>query len=281
VKNRTHRTDNSIGRHGIRRYGIRRNAGVAGVAALALALASCSAADRLGNIGEKPLMSPIVNPTSIPGYQPVSMPMPNPQVVERQPNSLWRGGSRTFFKDLRASRVGDILTVVIDLNEVGTFTADDRRRRDNTEASNIASLFGFQRTLAGLLPKGIGGRPDNSSTSGGDNGIGAGLTSSNDIRGRGDITRTERLSMRLAATVTQILPNGNLVISGKQEIRVNFELRELVMVGIVRPEDISARNTVNYDQIAEARVSYGGRGQMTDVQQPRYGTQLLDIISPF
>ncbi|MFY7959559.1 MAG: flagellar basal body L-ring protein FlgH [Elsteraceae bacterium] len=268
MKNRTLRTDISIGRY-------------AGVAALALALTGCSAADRLANIGEKPLMSPIVNPTSIPGYQPVSMPMPNPQVVERQPNSLWRGGSRTFFKDLRASRVGDILTVVIDLNEVGTFTADDRRRRDNTEASNIASLFGFQRTLAGLLPKGIGGRPDNSSTAGGDNGIGAGYTSSNDIRGRGDITRTERLSMRLAATVTQILPNGNLVISGKQEIRVNFELRELVMVGIVRPEDISARNTVNYDQIAEARVSYGGRGQMTDVQQPRYGTQLLDIISPF
>jgi len=275
VKNRTHRTDISIGRFGIGRF--------AGVAAIALALAGCSAADRLGNIGEKPLLSPIVNPTSIPGYQPVSMPMPNPQVVERQPNSLWRGGSRTFFKDLRASRVGDILTVVIDLNEVGTFSADDRRRRDNTEASNIASLFGFQRTLAGLLPKGIGGRPDNSSTSGGtgDNGISTGYTSSNDIRGRGDITRTERLSMRLAATVTQILPNGNLVITGKQEIRVNFELRELVMVGIVRPEDISSRNTVNYDQIAEARVSYGGRGQMTDVQQPRYGTQLLDIISPF
>jgi flagellar L-ring protein precursor FlgH len=253
---------------------------IAAVATLGL-LAGCSNLDRLRNIGELPPLSPIVNPTALPGYQPVSMPMPNPQVVERMPNSLWRGGSRTFFKDLRASRVGDILTVIVELDERGSFSNDSRRRRDNEESSNINTLFGFQRTLAGLFPRATGGRPTDGATANTGTPLTLGFDSNTDNRGRGEITRNERLSMRLAATVTQILPNGNLVISGKQEIRVNYELRELNLAGIIRPEDISSRNTVSYDQIAEARVSYGGRGQIMDIQQPRYGSQLLDILLPF
>ena len=78
-----------------------------------------------------------------------------------------------------------------------------------------------------------------------------------------------------------VLPNGILSIVGSQEIRVNFELRDLQVSGFVRPEDISRQNEITYDKIASARVSYGGRGQISDVQQPRYGQQVLDILLPF
>jgi flagellar L-ring protein precursor FlgH len=81
--------------------------------------------------------------------------------------------------------------------------------------------------------------------------------------------------------VTQVLPNGNLVVAARQEIVVNSELRELKVTGVVRPQDIASDNTVLHDRMAEARIQYGGRGQMTDLQSPRWGQQLMDILLPF
>ena len=98
---------------------------------------------------------------------------------------------------------------------------------------------------------------------------------------RGSVRRNEKLTLRVAATVLDVLPNGVLAISGSQELRVNFELRELLVTGLVRPADISRQNEVTYDKIASARVSYGGRGQISDVQQPRIGQQVADILLPF
>ena len=242
---------------------------LAAVALATVLLGGCNAFDRLGRIGEKPELTPIENPLAAPGYKPVSLPMPPPQVAERMPNSLWRAGARTFFKDLRATRVGDILTVVINLNESGTLANSSTRTRTTSEADSITTLFGFEHQFKHFLSDQATNTPS------------VGIAGKTSNAGTGAIARSEAVNLRLAALITQVLPNGNLVLDGHQEVRVNFELRELRLIGVIRPEDIAPDNTISYDQIAEARVSYGGRGQMDDVQQPRYGSQLLDILLPF
>ncbi|MCH8139047.1 MAG: flagellar basal body L-ring protein FlgH, partial [Proteobacteria bacterium] len=209
------------------------------------------------------------NPAVLHGNQPIAMPMPPPLVVERKPNSLWRPGSRAFLKDQRASEVGDILTVVIEIKDDASISNSTSRSRTAGEDASAASILGYEASLAQFLPSAI------NPTSLID------LDSSSNTEGAGSVNRGETINLRIAALVTQVLPNGNLVIAGRQEIRVNFEIRELQVAGLIRPEDITSTNTINYDQIAEARIVYGGRGQISDVQQPRYGQQIYDIIWPF
>ena len=241
-----------------------------GLALATALLGGCNALDRVSRIGEKPELSPIENPLAAPGYKPVSLPMPPPQVAERSPNSLWRAGSRTFFKDLRATRVGDILTIVITLNENAQLSNSTTRTRTTSEQDAMTALFGFQEDFRKHLTTQAAGTTPTIN-----------LTGQTNNQGTGAINRTEQINLRLAALITQVMPNGNLVLDGHQEIRLNFEMRELRLIGVIRPEDIAPDNTISYDQIAEARVSYGGRGQIDDVQQPRYGSQLLDILLPF
>ena len=222
--------------------------------------------ERLGAIGEKPALSSIDNPTKQPGYKPVHMPMPVPQPASYSPNSLWRNGSRAFFKDQRAHQVGDILTITINLNDKATVANETQRSRENKEDSGIDNFFG--KTKLPIMNTPVPARIFTGDSS-----------SSSD--GKGTINRQEALTTNVAAVITQVLPNGNLVIEGKQEIRVNFEVRELIIAGIVRPEDIQSDNTLDSAKIAEARIAHGGRGQITDVQQPRYGQQVLDVLLPF
>ena len=233
---------------------------------IALLLNGCSSIDRLLNIGEKPALSSIDNPTTKPGYKPVQMPMPAPQLATYNPNSLWRNGSRAFFKDQRAHLVGDILTVTVNINDNAKFDNETQRSRNNTSDSGITNFFG--RKNLPIVNEALPGRL-----------LTADATASSD--GKGTINRTDALTTNVAAVVTQILPNGNMVVEGKQEIRVNFEMRELIVAGIVRPEDIQSDNTIDWSKIAEARIAYGGRGQIMDVQQPRYGSQLMDVVLPF
>lgn len=239
------------------------------VAVLLSTTACGTMADRLAQIGEPPPMSPISNPTHAYGYRPVSMPMPEPQVVERQANSLWRSGSRAFFKDQRAARVGDILTVLIEINDKAELENQTTRTRNTRENLGVPNMLGFEGELGGILPETV----DPSAL--------LGVTGSTNNTGNGSIGRTEKINLQVAGVITQILPNGNLVMQGSQEIRVNYEVRVLNISGVIRPEDITSANTISYEKIAEARINYGGRGQITDVQQPRYGSQVLDIISPF
>ncbi|HKT19213.1 MAG TPA: flagellar basal body L-ring protein FlgH [Stellaceae bacterium] len=239
-------------------------------AALAAAsLAGCNAFSRITQVGEAPPLTTIQDPKTQPGYQPVSLPMPAPIVGERQPNSLWKAGSRAFFKDQRAAQVGDILTVLVSFDDKAQLNNETQTQRTTNEQDTMPHVMGFENQIQKILPHAA----DPASL--------INITGSTNNDGKALINREEKITLEVAALVTQVLPNGNLVVQGHQEIRVNYEVRDLQITGVLRPQDISSTNTVSLDKLAEARVSYGGRGQLTNDQQPRYGQQLLDIIAPF
>ncbi|MEN0086800.1 MAG: flagellar basal body L-ring protein FlgH [Pseudomonadota bacterium] len=229
---------------------------------------ACGTGDRLKDIGKAPALSAIENPTAARNYRPVQMPMPTPRQEVFEDNSLWRTGSRSFFKDQRARRRGDILTILVAVTDSAQVENSTERKRSNNED------LGAGGSLGNKVLDVIGAGTANAAAL-------VDLQSSNSSAGEGKINRRETLTTKIAAVVTQVLPNGNLVLEGRQEIRVNFEVREMIVAGIVRPEDIAADNTVESSKIAEARISYGGRGQISDVQQPRYGQQVLDVLLPF
>lgn len=230
-------------------------------------MAGCSMADRVASIGEEPRLTAIADPTAQPGYVPVHMPMPTVEPVSYQPNSLFRSNAKGFFKDQRAHKVGDILTVLVTISDSAKIANKTARTRSSTSDAGVGGVLGS--VFNSVAPADV----DASAAIGTNSGI-------NDT-GNGSVNRSENLSTSVAAVVTQVLPNGNLVIEGRQEVRVNFEVRDLIVAGIVRPEDINNDNTILSTKIAEARIAYGGRGQITDVQQPRYGAQFLDAILPF
>jgi flagellar L-ring protein FlgH len=238
-----------------------------GTAALTSLLTGCAAIDRIKQLGEPVALAPIDNPTAKPGYKPVQMPMPTPQPITYNPNSLWRNGSRAFFNDQRAHIVGDILTVKVNVNDTAQFQDQTQLSRTTTEDTEITNFIGanaITNPAKAVLPGSI-------------------LTASGNsqMNGQGNINRNDQLVTNVAAVVTQLLPNGNMVIEGKQEIRLNNEIRELIVAGVVRPEDIQSDNTIELPKIAEARLAYGGRGTLTNIQTERWGQQAVDIILPF
>jgi len=242
------------------------------VLALPLGLGAC------GTISETvngPKLSPLAYPVGA-----TSQPIPLQTSVEAlgtapatppsaAPNSLWRTGSRAFFRDQRASKVGDILTVLINIKDNASVSNQTDTSRETSADGGVSSLFGLEKYVPKILP----GSPDPAHL------VTTGSTSS--LQGAGSVNRSEAVSLTIAAVVTGLLPNGNLVIQGRQEVRINQELRELTIAGVVRPEDISAANTIQHTQIAEARVSYGGRGAITRVQRVPAGQALLERFSPF
>jgi len=238
---------------------------VPAVLAVPLLLAGCGALSRLSDLGRPPTMTPITDPTLARAYRPLTMPMPPLQPVPADLASLWRPGSRAFFKDQRAAQVGDLLTVLVDITDNADMEDNTTATRTGTENMGIPNLFGLKQQLVQAVT--------------GANSLATNSTNSN--ASTGQIKRNESVTLRLAGTITQVLPNGNFVVGARQEVRVNSELRVLEVSGIVRPQDITADNTVTHDRMAEARISYGGKGQLTDLQTPRYGQQLLDVLLPF
>ncbi|GAB4141571.1 MAG: flagellar basal body L-ring protein FlgH [Sphingomonadales bacterium] len=248
-----------------------------------LTLSGCGAAQRIADIGKAPDMSPMAQinaPTlersiaSQGGYaMRPALPGHHEQASDAENSasnaSLWRTGAKAFFRDQRAAVVGDILTVNIDISDRAQVGNTTTRTRSSGESAGLDNFLGLESNLDSFLPNAV---------SPGDL---INADSSSSSSGNGAVQRSETIELTLAAVVTQVLPNGNLIIQGRQEVRVNFEVRELIITGIVRPQDITTDNTINHTQIAEARISYGGRGQLTDVQQPRYGQQLYDILFPF
>lgn len=236
--------------------------------ALVTLLAGCSTMDRLASVNQAPTLTAIADPTAKPGYQPVNMPMPQVVAASYQPNSLFSNEARGFFKDQRAHKIGDILTVLVTIDDSAKISNSTGRSRDSASSGSVGGVLGsiFNKQVPMV---------DIDAT--GEINTAGSLSDS----GTGSVNRSEALETQVAAVVTQVLSNGNLVIEGRQEVRVNFEVRDLIVAGIVRPEDIHADNTIPSSKIAEARISYGGRGQITDVQQPRYGQQIADAIMPF
>lgn len=232
-----------------------------------MSLTACGTLDKVSSIGQAPEFEPIENIKAPVQSQTLgrTIPRAKDQPEPRRANSLWRTGARAFFKDQRASRIGDILTVNIDIQDQAQIGNTTSRTRQSTEDAGLPSLLGLET----LLPSATN---PSSLVSG---------SSGSTYAGNGSVNRSETINMTVAAIVTDVLPNGNLVIQARQEVRVNFEKRELMLAGIIRPEDISAQNIIQHTQIAEARISYGGEGQITDVQQARYGAQLYDILFPF
>ncbi len=236
---------------------------------MASTLVGCNALTRLSQAGEEPRLAAIQNPVKKANYQPVSLPMPATQPIAHHDNSLWRPGARAFFKDQRAARVGDILTITIEISDNANISNTTTRTRKNEEDASLSAFLGYETALANVLPETV--VPTDL----------VDVDSNTNSTGTGTVNRSETISLKVAAVVTQVLPNGNLVISGLQEIRINHEVRELHIDGVVRPEDITASNIVSYEKVAEARIAYGGRGQLSDVQQPRYGMQIYESLFPF
>jgi flagellar L-ring protein precursor FlgH len=235
---------------------------------ISLSLSGCDLT-RLRHIGEQPPLSRVENPTKRPDYHPVSTPLPQSLPEDESENSLWQRGARSFFKDQRACQPGDILTVLVNINDTGQLQNQTKATRSSSSTDIVTAAAGFEQYAKKVLPSSFN-LPNL-----------VNLSSNPDHDGNAKINRSEQIRMKLAAMVTQVLPNGNFVINGRQEIRVNQEVRDLQISGIVRPQDISTDNTINYEKIAEARIGYDGRGDMSYVQSPPYGQQFLDAILPF
>ena len=233
---------------------------------LALLPAACGTAEKLSRLGRAPDLSAVEDPTRDPAWRPVSMPMPAPQDALPPANSLWRPGSRTFLRDQRAAQVGDLITILVSIADEAQLQNRTQRSRAGSDAVGVPQLFGMQTRW---LPR-AASPAELLSTSG-----------NQTTDGNGTVRRNETVTLRLAATVAQVLPNGNLVVAGRQEVRVSSELRELSVQGVIRPQDIASDSTIRHDRLAEARIAYGGRGTLSDLQQPRLGQQLLDILLPF
>jgi flagellar L-ring protein precursor FlgH len=230
-----------------------------------MVLSACSST---GEIGKPPSFNPAVETVEHSAMISPGLPLrvEEKRLVDRA--SLWSGTRQSLLGDRRALQRGDILTVVVDVDEKAEISNASDRSRSGSEDFGVPEFLGFPQRLGNRLP---GANPDSL----------IGISTSSTSGGDGSVKRKEKLTLRVAATVVDVLPNGVLSISGSQELRVNFELRELLVTGYVRPADISRQNEITYDKIASARVSYGGRGQITDVQQPRYGQQILDAVLPF
>lgn len=247
--------------------------------AIGATLSGCGAVGRLKQVGRAPELTAIT-PIDAPQLQP-SLATPSDRsagvgrggaVVPGAPAataSLFRTGAGAFFRDQRASTVGDVLTIRINISDEANIGNNTSRSRGGTETGGISALLGLQTPLANALP----GNVDPSNL--------VDTNSASKYSGGGTTARSETINMTMAAIVTDVLPNGNLVVRGRQEVRVNFEMRELIVTGIVRPQDIGRDNSIPHSQIAEARIIYGGRGQLTEAQQARWGQQIYDALFPF
>ncbi len=243
-------------------------------AIIGFALLSASCAGRVDPLGQGPAISAPGAPRyALPPTATNRIALAHTSAPAREEDvasgSLWRSGPSSLFGDRRANGVGDIVTIVIEIDDQAEMRNQTNRSRDANEGVSVPSFFGLPSLASRVLP--------------GDATLDPAIDASSNSSSSGDgaITREEKIALQIAATVVNVLPNGHMVVAGSQEVRVNHELRDLQVAGIIRREDISRRNTITYEKIADARILYGGRGTISAVQEPRYGQRALDSILPF
>ena len=234
-----------------------------------LALLSLTACGGLSEVGRAPSFTPTESSNEY--YAMTAGSLPAVAEARRDGNdpSLWNASRNSLLGDRRAAGRGDILTVVIDIDDSADLSNSSSRTRTGSESMGIPNLLGIPQRLNERLPDGAS--MDSAVE----------FSSQGRFSGDGSTSRREKLTLRIAATIVEVLPNGILRIEGTQEVRVNYELRELLVTGYVRPADISRQNEITYDKMAAARISYGGRGRISEVQQPRVGQQVADRLLPF
>jgi flagellar L-ring protein FlgH len=233
---------------------------------LALVLSGCG---KLSQVGRAPEFSPVEGSYQHSAMYSATLPEDVAPSGPSDGSSLWAAGTDSLFGDRRAAGRGDILTVVIEIDDQASISNSTGRSRSGAQKSGLPEFLGIPQRIDEALPEGASMAEAFETKS------------SSTFKGNGSVARQEQLTLRIAATVVEELPNGVLRIEGQQEVRVNFELRELVVTGFVRPIDVSRQNEITYDKIAGARISYGGRGQISEMQQPTYGQQAADILLPF
>lgn len=243
------------------------------IVAAAACVSAC--ASSLGHIAKPPAFSEPGAPrdeipvaTIRPSAPPEGAPSRSDGGAETS-GSLWRSGPQSLFGDRRARKIGDIVTVVVEIDDEAEIRNRTDRQRDGSEELNVPALLGVETLAQRVLPGAAGLDPAIEASS------------QSTTSGEGTIMREEKITLRVAATVVDVFANGHLAVQGSQEVRVNYELRDLQVSGVIRTEDISRSNVITYDKIADARISYGGRGQISDLQKARYGQQVIDLISPF
>ena len=239
---------------------------------IALLMVPLTACTTIQDAVRGPTLTPLRYPAALTPQSQEVLPLADstmPPPERPGANSLWRVGARAFFNDQRAHRVGDILTVNIAIDDSAQTQNATSATRNSSNSAGIPHLLGLESSLGRILPGGFD--PSNLLET----------ASATNSTGSGQIRRAEQIRLTIAAVVTAVLPNGNMVIQGTQEVRTNGEMRQLTVSGIVRAEDISSANTIRHTQIAEARISYGGRGDISTVQRTPAGTAILQRVNPF
>jgi flagellar L-ring protein precursor FlgH len=234
-----------------------------------VALFGLMACKSLDEVGSAPSFTPTERTVESAAMYATPLPQNVTVLSVSDRSSLWTAGEAALLGDRRAARRGDILTVVIEIDDKAQINNQSSRGRGADQSMSIPSLFGIENRIEAQMAGGATLEP------------GYQTSSTSSFNGTGSVSRAEKLTLRVAATVVEELPNGVIRIEGRQEVRVNYELRELLVSGFIRPADISRQNEITYDKIAGAQISYGGRGQISEVQQPRYGDQIAEILLPF
>jgi flagellar L-ring protein FlgH len=246
---------------------------------MALTLPGCNLARNFSTIGEPPQMTQIKDPRDLPGYEPVQMPMPEPAMVaQRSSNSLWQQGSRAFFKDQRACKVGDVLTIEVNVDRKQNMQMSPNIERQSSVSSTVTEVLGHALPIQKRIARALPGK-ESGDTMRLDSWADAKSQPSHKATAKYDVQ--DKMQFNMAAVIIQILPNGNMVVQGREEVRLVNELREIEIKGIVRREDISSNNTVASQKIAQLRISYGGRGDLSDAQSAPWGQQYLNKLLPF